>query len=139
MSTKSTIFFPRTYGQSTDVVLLLLRLAFGGLMLLNHGMGKMNRLFADEIKFLDPLGLGMEVSLFLAVFAEVICAGLLVVGLFTRWAAIPLVITMLVAVFIIHGADPLSDKEMAILYLIPYIALMWLGAGRYSIDYQVGR
>ncbi len=136
---KSTIFHPRMYDKSTDIILLLLRLAFGGLMLINHGWGKMNKLFGEEaIKFADPFGLGMEATLGLTVFAEVLCAGLLVFGLFTRWAAIPLVITMLVAIFIIHGADPFGKKEMAILYLIPYIAIMMKGAGRYSLDYLLG-
>ncbi len=140
MMSKSTIFFPNKYGQSTDVILLLLRITFGGLMLVNHGWGKMGKFFADApIKFGDPLGIGMEATLGLAVFSEVICAGLLVFGLFTRWAAIPLVVTMLVAVLIVHGADPLAKKEMAILYLIPYFALAWKGAGQYSLDYLLGR
>lgn len=137
---KSKIFFPNEYGQSTDVILLLMRLVFGGLMLFNHGWKKMGKLFGDEaIKFADPFGIGMEATLSLTVFSEVLCAGLLVLGLFTRWAALPLVITMLVAIFIIHGADPLAKKEMAILYLIPYIALLWKGGGRYSLDYMLGR
>lgn len=137
---KSKIFFPNEYGQSTDVILLLMRLVFGGLMLLNHGWKKMGKLFGDEaIKFADPFGIGMEATLSLTVFSEVLCAGLLVLGLFTRWAALPLVITMLVAIFIIHGADPLAKKEMAILYLIPYITLLWKGGGRYSLDYMLGR
>ena len=122
-------------GRLTDFSLLLLRLCFGGLMLVNHGMGKFYKLFGDDpIKFGDPLGIGMEASLGLAVFAEVLCAGLLVIGLFTRLAAIPLVITMLVAAFIVHGGDPLKKMEMALLYLIPYLVLLFNGAGRYSID-----
>ena len=68
-----------------DLGLLLLRITFGGLMLLNHGLGKMDKLLAGgDIKFADPIGLGMEISLQLTIFAEVICAGLLVLGLFTR-------------------------------------------------------
>ncbi len=122
-------------GRLTDLSLLLLRICFGGLMLVNHGMGKFYKLFGDDpIKFGDPLGIGMEASLGLAVFAEVLCAGLLVIGLFTRLAAVPLVITMFVAAFIVHGGDPLKKMEMALLYLVPYMVLMFSGAGRYSVD-----
>ena len=125
----------REDGRLTDLSLLLVRICFGGLMLVNHGMGKFYKLFGDDpIKFGDPLGIGMEASLGLAVFAEVLCAGLLVIGLFTRLAAIPLVITMLVAAFIVHGGDPLKKMEMALLYLVPYLVILFNGAGRYSID-----
>ena len=128
LSTKSLFNFE-------DISLLLLRLTFGGLMIVNHGIGKMNKLLTGgEIKFPDPLGVGTELSLQLTVFGEVICAGLLVLGLFTRLAALPAIITMLVAGFIVHGADPFGDKEGALLFLIPYVILFVKGAGKYSVD-----
>lgn len=124
--------------KSTDFSLLLLRLTFGGLMLINHGLPKLDKLMAEgPVKFADVMGLGATNSLRLAVFAELACAALLVLGLFTRWAALPLVITMLIAVFMIHGGDSLADKEHAILFLVPYIILMIKGAGWYSLDAQL--
>lgn len=124
--------------KTTDIVLLLLRLTFGGLMIINHGWKKMMKFFADDpIKFADPIGLGAETSLWLAVFAEIFCAVMLMLGLFTRQVVIPLIITMLVAIFIIHWDDPFKKKEMAFLYLIPYICLLIKGAGWYSLDAQV--
>ncbi len=107
-------------------------------MLYGHGMGKMRRLFGSEtIEFADPFGIGPVASLGMAVFAEVICAVLLILGLFTRWAAIPLIITMVVAAFYVHIADPFSRMEKAILYLVPYICLLVAGGGYYSLDAQV--
>lgn len=118
-----------------DISLLLLRLTFGGLMILNHGLKKWDKLMAGgEIKFSDPLGVGAELSLYLTVFGEVICSVLLVFGAFTRLAAIPAIITMLVAAFIVHGADPFGDKEGALLFLIPYVILFVKGGGKYSVD-----
>lgn len=118
-----------------DFALLLLRITFGGLMLLNHGLGKYGKLTGgEEIKFMDFMGLGPDVSLGLVVFAEVVCALLIVFGLFTRLASIPLIFTMLVAVFMIHWGDPFAKKEMAILYLIPFLILFFKGAGRFSLD-----
>lgn len=131
---------PTSYGKLADIGLLLLRLTFGGLMAFSHGWPKLQKFFSeDPIKFADPFGIGMTGSLGLTVFAEVICGLLLTVGLFTRGAAVPLIITMLVAAFIIHGADPLAKKEMALLYLIPYIVLAITGAGQYSLDYILGK
>lgn len=119
----------------TDLGLLILRLFLGGVMLYSHGWGKMMKLFGDDpIKFADPIGIGMEASLWLTVFAEVVCAFLIAIGLTTRWATIPLIITMLVAVFVIHADDPFGKKEFALLYMVPLITLLLSGAGRFSLD-----
>jgi len=55
-------------------------------------------------------------------------------GLLTRMAVVPLIITMLVAAFVIHGGDPFKKMESALLYLIPFIVIFWQGAGKFSID-----
>ena len=124
-----------SYVTGFDFSLLLLRITFGGLMLVNHGIGKMNTLLAGgEIKFPDPFGIGSEASLGLAVFSDVVCAAVLVFGLLTRLALIPLLITMLVAAFVVHINDGLKDMEMALLYLSPYLIIFINGAGKYSVD-----
>jgi putative oxidoreductase len=113
---------------------LILRIGFGGFML-THGIPKMMKLFAGgEIQFADPIGLGATASLVLTVFAEVVCAALIVVGFKTKWATYPLIFTMLVAAFVVHADDPLGKKEFALLYAVGYLAISLLGAGKYSID-----
>jgi len=116
-----------------DLGLLIFRLIVGGLML-THGYGKFIRLFEGNIRFADPIGLGPEISLVLTVFAEFICALLIMFGLITRLATVPLIVTMAVAAFIIHGSDPLAEKEKALLYLASFIILFYKGGGRYSLD-----
>jgi putative oxidoreductase len=114
--------------------LLILRLSAGGFML-THGYPKLTRLFeSGEIKFGDPLGIGPAASLVLAVFAEFICSILVGLGLFTRLATVPLIITMLVAAFIAHGEDPFSKKELALMYILVYVTLLVFGGGKYSMD-----
>lgn len=121
--------------RATDLGLLFLRLTIGGLMLYRHGLPKLEKLLTeDPIKFADPLGTGPEIALFLAVFAELICAGLVMIGGLTRAATIPLIITMVVAVFVIHADDPFNKMEFGLLYLIPFIFLLITGAGRFSLD-----
>jgi putative oxidoreductase len=124
--------------KSTDIALLLLRLTFGGLMLVNHGWGKLMKFFADEpLKFGDPLGLGAVPSLVLTTFAEAGCALLIVIGLFTRWATVPLIIAMFVAAFVVKMGDSLKEMEMALLYFFAFVAIGLAGPGWYSVDAQM--
>lgn len=117
-----------------DLGLLLLRFTAGGLML-THGIPKLIKLFdSNPIVFGDPVGLGPEVSLVLAVFAEVLCAVLILLGWATRLATIPLIVTMFIAFFIVHGSDPFQSKELSLFYLLVYLVLLLTGGGNYSID-----
>ncbi|PRZ25261.1 DoxX family protein [Flavobacterium granuli] len=112
---------------------LILRLTLG-LLMLSHGIPKLMNLINGNMEFGDPIGIGAPASLILTVFAEVLCSLLIVIGLWTRLALIPLIITMAVAVFIIHINDSLGTMEPALMYLLSYCALFLLGSGTFSID-----
>lgn len=118
---------------STDLGLLLLRLFAGGAML-THGYPKLLKVLSGNFQFGDPLGMGPEASLLLTVFAEVICSTLILLGLTTRFALIPLIITMAVAYFVVHGADVFNTKELSFLYLAIYLTLFFTGPGKFSAD-----
>lgn len=117
-----------------DLALLLLRAAGGGFMAYAHGWPKAQKLLSGDLGFADPIGIGEEASLLLAVFAELVCGILLVLGLFTRAALVPLIITMAVAVFIVHADDPFSKQEFGLLFLVPYVSLLLMGPGNWSMD-----
>ena len=53
------------------------------------------------------------------------------------WAALFVFVTMAVAAFIKHGADPLKRKELALAYWTISGALIFLGSGRFSLDYLI--
>jgi len=121
-----------------DLGLLAVRLLAGGMML-THGIPKIDRLFGEgPVKFADPFGLGPEISLVLVIFAEVACSLLVMVGLKTRLATIPLLITMLVAAFYIHGADPFGEKELPLLFFTLFVSLLVSGPGNYTINRWIG-
>ncbi len=113
--------------------LLLLRLGFSGLML-THGIPKLMNLVQGNLEFSDPLGIGAVPSLILTVIGEVICPLLIIIGYKTRLAAIPAAITMAVAAFVVHGADPLGTKEKALVYLFAFLVIALTGPGKYSVD-----
>ena len=121
---------------SADLALLLLRLWLGLSMLLLHGWGKAMGGEKMMRGFPDPLGVGNEVSWGLAVFGEVVCSVLLVLGLFTRFAALSGMITMSVAFFMVHkmvlkGAN---SGEMAFIYLAGFLTIFLAGPGRFAVD-----
>jgi len=62
---------------------------------------------------------------------------LLALGLFTRPAALFILITMGVAAFIKHGADPFQKKELALAYFVAAGALALMGAGKYAFDTSI--
>ena len=124
---------------SADAALLFLRIA-AGVLLLTHGFPKVQRLFSgEEIQFANPYGLGMTTSLVLAAFAEFVCSILVIIGLATRFAAIPIMITMATAVMFAHANDPFGVKEKPLLFLVIFTFILIIGPGRYSVDKNLGR
>ncbi|MBL7726740.1 MAG: DoxX family protein [Dinghuibacter sp.] len=117
--------------------LLILRLAAGGLMMI-HGFDKLTH-FAN-IKGMNQV-FGSPTDAALVVFAEFFCAALLVLGLFTRFAAIPLIVTMAVAFFKAHGGKLTGEGngEMALIYLCCYVAILFTGPGKYSADRAIAK
>ena len=106
--------------------------------MLTHGIPKIGRLLGEgPVKFANPFGLGPEISLIMAIFAEVICAVLIMVGFKTRLASIPLIITMLTAAFYAHWDDPFGKKELPLLYICVFLGILVFGAGRFAIDQLV--
>ncbi len=120
--------------QHLNIVLLITRIAVGSFML-THGIPKLMKFFSTgDITFSDPLGVGTIPSLMMAIFAEVFCSILVILGLGTRIAVIPLIITMLVAVVLVHASDPFGKKELGLMYLTIYMFLIVVGSGKYSMD-----
>lgn len=141
---------------TNSIGLLVLRMGAGGYML-SHGWGKLQMALAGDFAgFGDPIGLGSGLSLVLMVMAEFFCALLVIFGIATRLAAVPVVFGMAVAAFVVHGGDPWTmgegaalfmagkakswaSKEPALLFLIPFTALIFTGAGTLSIDALISR
>ncbi|MCB9662827.1 MAG: DoxX family protein [Alphaproteobacteria bacterium] len=117
-----------------DAGLLLLRVVPAVFMLTLHGWGKLQALLAGAEGFPDPLGVGSLASATLAVGAEVGASAFVAVGLFTRLATVPLVITMAVAAFVLHAGDDLATRESALVYLTLFLTVAALGPGRWSLD-----
>lgn len=128
------IFSINESSNATDIGLLIAKIGIAAVML-THGIPKLMMFFSGEpVQFPAVMGMSAEWSLGLTIFSEVLCSVFLLVGFATRLAVIPLIITMLVAVLIVHLSDPFSMKEPALHYLLVYVMLLFAGSGKYSMD-----
>ncbi|MEO9257413.1 MAG: DoxX family protein [Crocinitomicaceae bacterium] len=119
--------------------ILCLRILAGS-FILTHGLPKLTQLLSgNEIHFIDPFGLGTTFTIALVVFAEVLCAIFIILGLFTRLATIPLMISLIGATLTVHAGQLFAQKELAYLYLILFATLFVFGSGKFSIDVLYGK
>jgi putative oxidoreductase len=128
------LFSTRTSDNSFAFATLLLRLGAGSLMMINHGLDKLMHFAQKAPRFADPFHIGSTTSLSLVVFAEFFCAAFIIVGLFTRLACIPLIIAMSVALFMAHKGQLYGEGEFSALFLTCFVALLFTGPGKISLD-----
>lgn len=142
---KSLLFDCGTRDAIASIGVLALRLMTGLMMLIGHGLPKLQNYAVLKDKF----GLNVfpfqqftpSINLMLCIAAELGAAALIIIGLCTRPAAFLLGFAMVIAAFGLHGADPWFmgpgvpvSKEPALLYLIPMIAIILTGSGAFSLD-----
>ncbi len=142
---KKFLFDCGTRDITASAGLLALRVMMGLMMLIGHGLPKLRGFSAMKEWYVPDIFpfhyMTPTVSLVATIVAELVASALIVMGLATRSAAFLLGFTMVVAAFGVHGADPWFTgpgvnvaKEMALLYLIPMIAIIITGAGLFSLD-----
>ncbi len=119
--------------------MLVLRLVFGGLLMINHGYTKLTGFKETAVHMPSFLGIGSTATAALVVFAEFFCALFVLIGLFTRFACIPVIICMGYALFVAHNGQVFGQGEMATLYLGAFLALLLVGPGKASVDGLIGK
>jgi putative oxidoreductase len=122
-----------------NLTTFMVRASFGIMICLNHGIPKLANFSSWKVQFYDPFHIGSTWSLVLSIFAEVFAAMLLVLGLFSRLAALILVIEMFFASFMYHRGHPIKSYEESILYLVGFLGILLLGPGKLSVDGMAGQ
>lgn len=134
-----SFFFPyKAYSLRESMLLLWLRVIFGVLFMV-HGIFKM-RYFSEIVgTFPNPMGLGSEFTLYCIIFIEMACSVLIICGALFRIALIPSICAMIVAFFVVHSGQGFAAKELSLIYLLMFLILFRMGAGRYSLDDVIAR
>jgi putative oxidoreductase len=119
-----------------SLLLLAARIIFAGL-LMRHGLQKLTHFEEMSTTFADPIGLGVSLSLSLAIFGELFCSLACAFGFLYRLSMIPMIFTMCVAFFIAHGASFEQGGELAFVNLVVFVLIYIAGPGKYSLDYYM--
>lgn len=124
-----------------DSALFVLRVWFGLLLFVKHGLDKLMNFSRVSGHFADPFHIGSTPSLLLVLLAEVVCALLVVLGLWTRFAAAIIVINLTVAFAFAHHFQLFGPRsgELAIAFMGAFLTLCISGPGRWSLDGLRGR
>ncbi|WP_418699161.1 DoxX family protein [Bacteroides sp.] len=135
---KRFLFPSKPDGAAASAILLIARIIFG-ILLMNHGIDKWANYQELSATFPDPLGIGSSLSLGLAIFGELACSMAFIIGFLYRLAMIPMIFTMVIAFFVVHGNDPFSVKELAFVYLVIFILMYIIGPGKFAVDRWIGK
>ena len=126
--------FSEPVSSSTKSMLILFARIIFGFLFLSHGIAKIHFYSEAPHTFPNPIGIGSTLSLWLVLFAEILCSLGFIIGALFRLCLIPMIFTMCIAVFVIHSGDLLAAKELSLMYLTIFVLLYITGPGKYSID-----
>ena len=117
-----------------DAGLLFLRLSASFMLLYVHGWPKLADYSAELTRIEDPFGLGPELSLWVAIFAELVCPLFIAAGFFTRIATLPILAVLLVAMLFVHPHWSIAEGQFGWLLLIAFTTIVLCGPGAWSFD-----
>lgn len=131
-------------GNTDDLGKLLLRVVLGVLILL-HGVSKIMAGPAFVISAATSAGMPAAIG-YLVYLGEVVAPILLIIGVWSRLAALIIAGNMAFAIFLVHMKQlaSLSSSggwalELQGMFLFSALALVLLGAGRFSIGGRGGK
>lgn len=123
--------------QARNIGLLFLRVSGGLFLLWVHGLPKLLDFTAQLQLIEDPFHLGAHLTLILAIFAEVLCPLLIIVGVLARLACLPILFVLLVALLVVHPQWSVAEGQFGWLLLILFTTVLIAGPGRLAIPVRL--
>lgn len=120
--------------KTQDIGLLFLRLSGALFLLWVHGLPKLLD-YSDQLKVIeDPFHLGAQVTLLLAICAEVLCPLLIIAGVWVRLACLPILAVLWIAMLVVHPEWTLFEGQFGWLLLIIFTSILIAGPGRFALN-----
>jgi putative oxidoreductase len=120
--------------RAQDFGLFFLRVSGGLFLLWVHGLPKLLNFSAQLLVIEDPFHLGANVTLMLAIFAEVLCPLLIIAGVLVRLACLPILSVLWIALLVVHPQWSLEEGQFGWLLLILFTSLLIAGPGRLALN-----
>lgn len=117
-----------------DLALLAFRVAVSAQLIVVHGLKKLGIGVTQAENVPNPLHLPQAINQIFATSANVIFPLFIIFGVLTRLATLPILAVTLTGYFIVHGNDPLPERDVPFMYSIVFLLILILGPGKYSID-----
>lgn len=122
---------------------LFLRL-FAGIMFMQFGIRQWTHFDSISTDMVGVLGMSGETTLILLIVIEIVCSALIMIGLFSRLAALPPLVTMIVAETVVlsgveTGSAMLLNSQpyVPILFIGIFVYMLLAGPGKVSLDYLI--
>ncbi|MCF5547491.1 DoxX family protein [Pseudomonas salomonii] len=121
--------------KSQALGLLFLRVSASLFLLWVHGLPKLIHYSQQLTLIEDPFHLGANVTLCLAIGAEVVCPLLIIAGVWVRLACLPILAVLLVALLVVHPEWSLFEGQFGWLLLILFSSILIAGPGRLALGH----
>ena len=122
---------------NTNIILLIVRLLFSGLMIINHGLQYFMQLwpFNDiSVGTKTIFGLSTLFTAILFFIGEFLAPLFVLLGYYTKLSSLVCMLTMTIAIILTHSNNPFTEGELALLYLVGFLIIFLMGPGKYSVN-----
>lgn len=120
--------------KANNIAWLLFRVGIAVQLVLVHGLKKLGIGVETAEIVPNPFNLPESINEIFATGANIIMPLFIIFGLFARFASLPILAVTLTGYFIVHGSDPLPERDIPFMYSISFLMIAFLGAGKYSLD-----
>lgn len=136
---KIIITLTNPYSSDTmyHAVLLGFRVLLSVELIYAHGLKKIGVGVAEAEQVPNPLHLPEAINNAFAISANILFPLLIIFGLFTRLSVLPILAVTLTGYFVLHFHDAPLVKDAPFMYSLSYLVILFLGAGRYSLDHYL--
>lgn len=117
--------------------MLFFRIAVGLEMIFVHGFKKIGIGVAEAEDIPNPLHLPEILNNSFAISANIFFPALVLVGFCTRLATLPTLAVTLTGYLVLHWQDAALIKDTPYIYSVVFLLILFLGPGKYSIDYYL--
>lgn len=117
--------------------LLFFRILLSVELIYAHGLKKIGIGVAEAEQVPNPLHLPEMINNVFAISANIFFPILVMLGFFTRLSVLPILAVTLTGYFVLHFHDAPLMKDAPFMYSLSYLLILFLGPGRYSLDYYL--